>query len=328
MGKNPTTSYTLKITPEQVRLIKAGLESRGFEFDTVPYAHFRARGTKVNVVAYESGKLVVQGKGTEELVQFFLEPEVMGEARMGYEHLLDDSYFDTRIGVDESGKGDFFGPLITAGLFVNERIAASWEGAGIQDSKTISSGKRVQNLAGLIRATPGAEFKLVVVGNLSYNRLQAKMGTVNKLLGWAHARAIEDVLSRADAPKAISDQFGNPKLIQNALMKKGRTIELIQRHKAESDLAVAGASILARYEFLRRMDMLQDKWGLTLPRGASAQVRKAAVEFVKKHGPENLIEVAKTHFRTAEQVLEEAGLNEAERTSVKEEWQRKMDPGE
>jgi ribonuclease HIII len=323
--KKALTSYTCTVNAGQIAQIRRDLEARGFSFDTVPYAHYRARKEKVNLVAYESGKLVVQGQGTQDLVQFYLEPEVLGEARLGYEHLLDPEFYETRIGVDESGKGDYFGPLVTAGVLVDATVVELWRNGGIQDSKRIKSAKRIDQLVRLIQSTNGAVAKRVVVGNRAYNRLHKKMRNVNNLLGWAHARAIEDVLGVADAPKAISDQFGDPAIIKRSLMQRGKKIELIQRTKAESDMAVAAASIIARGEFVQRLEQMEKKWDTRFPPGASRQVREAAVEFVKKHGAEDLVEVAKIHFRTTEQVLQEAGIEEWKWESIRQEWNRRME---
>jgi ribonuclease HIII len=116
--------------------------------------------------------------------------------------------------------------------------------------------------------------------------------------------------------RAISDQFASSKsTVANALMSLGREIELVQRHKAEEDIAVAAASILARDEFVSRLAKLEKQFGLTLPKGASAAVDAAAREFVAKHGADNLGKVAKMHFRTAYRAQ---GLPEPPKT----EWRR------
>ena len=116
----PLTSYTGKLTDEQASALETALSSRGFKFRAVPYARFAGEKDKINVVFYESGKLVVQGKGTQEFVEFVLEPEVLKQARLGYEAVLNPDLLLPRIGVDESGKGDFFGPLCIAGAYINE----------------------------------------------------------------------------------------------------------------------------------------------------------------------------------------------------------------
>ncbi|MGD0058918.1 MAG: ribonuclease HIII [Verrucomicrobiia bacterium] len=302
------TSYTCKLDADKIPQLKQDLEARGFMFRDLPYAHFAAehRGEKVNVAMYTSGKLVVQGKGTTDFVQFYLEPQLLGEAKLGYEHILDPTMLEPRIGVDESGKGDFFGPLVIAGAFLNEAAAYNMMEIGVRDSKMIKSDARIAEIAKQIRLTEGCVTDVVSIGPEKYNELQARMGSVNNLLGWGHARVIEDLLGRVDSPKAISDQFGNKQIIEKALMERGRKIELVQRHKAESDLAVAAASIIARNEFVMRLRKLGKEYGVELPKGASAAVEAAGVELVKKHGREVLGKVAKMHFRTSQKVLEGA----------------------
>jgi ribonuclease HIII len=132
------------------------------------------------------------------------------------------------------------------------------------------------------------------------------MRNVNDILGWGHARVIENLLAKVDARKAISDQFGNKRIIERSLMERGKKIQLVQRHKAESDLAVAAASVIARDEFVRRLHKLSKESGIKLPKGASQAVQDAAVELVGKHGPEALAKAAKMHFRTAQKVLQAA----------------------
>ena len=116
----PLTSYTCKLTDEQAAALQAWLRAHSFKLRDVPYARFAAEKDKINVVFYESGKLVVQGKGTQEFIEFVLEPEILKEARLGYEAILNPDLLLPRLGVDESGKGDFFGPLCIAGAYVNE----------------------------------------------------------------------------------------------------------------------------------------------------------------------------------------------------------------
>ena len=118
----PLTSYTCKLTDSQAAALKAWLQAHHYQFREVPYARFAAEKEKTNVVFYESGKLVVQGKGTQEFVEFVLEPEILQEARLGYEAVLNPDLLLPRLGVDESGKGDFFGPLCIAGAYVNEAV--------------------------------------------------------------------------------------------------------------------------------------------------------------------------------------------------------------
>ena len=301
----PLTSHTCKLTEAQAAALKSWLTEHAYRFRDVPYARFAAEKDKVNVVFYESGKLVVQGKGTQEFVEFVLEPQILQEARLGYETVLNPELLLPRLGVDESGKGDFFGPLCVAGVYVNESVVTAWKDAGVRDSKHISSDKRIKDLAELIQKTPGCVSTVVPIGNEAYNRLYAKMRSVNTLLAWGHARVIENLMGqrqRLNPPpvRAISDQFASSKdVVAKALMSLGRSIELVQKHRAEEDLAVAAASILARHEFVTRLAALEKQFDMKLPKGASAAVDAAAREFVGKHGADNLAKVSKMHFRTA-----------------------------
>ena len=318
----PLTSYTCKLNDEQAAVLQAHLREHNFKSRAVPYARFAGEKDKLNVVFYESGKLVVQGKGTQEFIEFVLEPEILKQARLGYEAVLNPDLLLPRFGVDESGKGDFFGPLCVAGVYVNESVVKAWQDAGIKDSKNISSDKRIAELARVIRETPGCVTSVVPIGNEAYNRLYGSMRSVNALLAWGHARVIENLMGQRHRMqptpvRAISDQFAASKeTVAKALMSLGREIELVQRHKAEEDLAVAAASILARDEFVSRLAKLEKQFAMPLPKGASAAVDAAAKEFIAKHGVENLPKVAKMHFRTA---LRAQGLPEPPKT----EWRRK-----
>jgi ribonuclease HIII len=294
----------------------AWLRGHDYEFREVPYAQFAGAKDKVNIVFYQSGKLVIQGKGTQEFVEFVLEPHILGEARLGYEAVLDPDVLLPRLGVDESGKGDFFGPLCVAGVYINQTVIESWKDLGVRDSKSIGSDRKIAELADAIRKTPGCVVTVVTIGNEAYNRLYKKMGNVNAMLAWGHARVIENLLGQRTLMnplpvRAISDQFASDKaLVNKALMALGRDLELIQRHKAESDLAVAAASILARNEFVRRLSDLGKQFNTIFPKGASAAVDATAKEFVATNGAENLVKVAKLHFRTA---LRAQGLPEPPR---------------
>jgi ribonuclease HIII len=206
----------------------------------------------------------------------------------------------SRIGIDESGKGDYFGPLVIAAVLVTRDREQELRLMEVRDSKRISDG-RILELAPDIRAL--YPHSIVAIGPQRYNELYAKIRNLNRLLAWGHARALENLLGHHACEVAISDQFGDERFILNALMDKGKHIRLVQRPKAEADLAVAAASILARAEFLSRLKRLSEEVGTTLPKGASPTVELAGRMVVKKHGVERLKTVAKMHFKTTEAVL-------------------------
>ena len=313
-------SYTHPLTPDQATKLRALIDERGFKFAERPYTLFFAQKDKLSVAVYEKGpKVLLQGKGIEEFVQFLLEPEVLGEAKLGYEEVHSPEMFEPHFGVDESGKGDFFGPLVIAGVYVDRGIARHFREAGIQDSKRIGSDAKIRALGDAIRRTQGAVADVVVIGPEKYNQLYEKFGNLNSLLGWGHARVIENLLAkRGDCPRALSDKFADARVIERSLLQRGRAIRLDQRTKAESDPAVAAASILAREAFIDWLDRRGKALGIKLSRGVSATVKEAARELVAKNGPEMLHQVAKVHFRTAHEIAPDSFAAPAPRT----EWRK------
>jgi len=206
----------------------------------------------------------------------------------------------TYIGTDESGKGDFFGPLVIAGVLVTTKSLKRLEEIGVRDSKRISD-NRVTALGTIIRKQfPNS---IVVIGPERYNELYEKIRNLNRLLAWGHARAIENILEAHECHCALTDQFGDEKFVKNALLEKGKKIELVQRPKAEEDLAVAAASILARGEFVRRLKNLSESCGMDLPKGCSNDIVGVGKELTEKFGVEILRKTAKYHFKTAKQIL-------------------------
>ncbi len=300
------TSHTAPLTSAQASKLRAVLEERGYEFESKQYALFSAKKGKVNVTVYEKGpKVLIQGKDTEDFIRFILEPEITGVAKLGYEEVLEPDKFSPHFGIDESGKGDYFGPLVIAGAYTDAGIARRLIDAGIMDSKRVTSPARIRQLAAIIRETPGCTNAVVAIGPERYNGLHTSFKNLNRLLAWGHARVIETLAAaRPDCPRTLSDQFARPEVLQRALAEKGLRIQLEQRTKGESDTAVAAASILARERFIDWMDKTSADCGIKLPLGASDAVTQAARELVRRDGPTILGKFAKLHFRTTAGVLE------------------------
>jgi ribonuclease HIII len=300
-------SYTVPITAEQAEALRALLADQGFDFVERPYTIFFAQKGKLSVAVYEKGpKVVVQGKETEEFVRFHLEPEILKEAKLGYEEILNPEMFEPHFGIDESGKGDFFGPLVIAGVYVDKGIARQLINIGVMDSKRVGSDNRIRALAEEIRRTPGLIYNVVLIGPQKYNSLYEKFANLNDLLAWGHARVIENLLeAKPDCKRSLSDKFANENVIKRALLKQGRLIQIDQRTKAESDIAVAAASIFAREKFVQWLDRANKQFGIVLPKGVSAAAKTAAQALVAKHGFDALQSAAKTHFRTAAKIRRE-----------------------
>ena len=294
-------SYTHALTQEEAARLRALLEELGFKFASKEWTIFFAQKNKLSVAVYEKGpKVLVQGKGVEEFVQFELEPKILGEAKLGYEEVHSPEMFEPHFGVDESGKGDFFGPLVIAGAYVDRGIARKLLDAGVVDSKRIGSDARIRALADMIRRSSLGLIETVLIGPAKYNELYEKFENLNKLLGWGHARVIENLLAKKpDCPRALSDQFADARVVQQSLLQHGKKINIEQRPRAESDIAVAAASILAREAFINWLERKGREMGLRLERGVSAGVKENAKKLVEMKGPAALRDVAKVHFRTA-----------------------------
>lgn len=299
-----TTNFVKELEKDQLLHLQEILSEQGWELQECPYCFFKAVKDKTNVAAYTSGKLVVQGKGTSDFVEFVLEPYITG-----VELPEEREPFLPHAGIDESGKGDFFGPLVVSCVFVeNEQVAEELSALGVRDSKQIKSDKKIAEIAQKITGIVHGNFAIVVIGPEAYNRAYAKIGSLNRLLAWGHARALENLLEKApQCPAALADKFGDEHLIRNALLEKGRRIKLDQRTKAESDLAVAAASILARAEFVRRLNALAAIAGVdVLPKGAGSTVDEVAARSAGSGGAELLEKISKKHFSTFEKALKGA----------------------
>ena len=208
-------------------------------------------------------------------------------------------------GVDESGKGDYFGPLVIAGVYSDERTAEALVKLGCKDSKAIPDDKKIAAIAAKIMQLPGVAYEVVCIGPKRYNELYSEFGNLNRLLAWGHARVIAALHEKVPTcTRALSDQFANEWVLKTALGKRRVPVQLEQRTKAESDVAVAAASILARARFVKWMNDTAAAAGCDMPLGCAGHVTKAARAFVAKHGKERLSDVAKLHFKTTAKVLE------------------------
>ena len=301
--ENTRHNYVFVLTETEVGRLRTLLEERSWELSDAPYMFFKAKKEKTSVCAFVSGKLTVQGAGAPDFVEFLLEPEILREKMFQDPagNSVETGPFAPHAGMDESGKGDFFGPLVVAAVYVpDEASALELMKYGVKDSKMIKNDQTILAVASKIRTLLGDRMGMVTVGNEAYNRLYAGFGSLNRLLAWGHARALENLLNKVpECTSALADQFGDEHLILNALNEKGRRIRLDQRTKAESDIAVAAASIMARAQFVRVMEKLGQEHGVTLPKGAGVQVDEIAARLFQKGGAELLTKVAKMHFRNA-----------------------------
>lgn len=299
----PLHSHTTLLTTLQAKKLREILKERGFIFEEKPYTLFSAQKEGLRVALYEKGpKVLLQGRGIEDFITFILEPEITGEVRLGYEELHHPERFTPHFGVDESGKGDFLGPLVIAGVYVDETLAKQFQAAGICDSKNIGTDKKIREMATVIRRLQ-APCERIVISPQKYNQLYKNFKNLNSLLAWGHARVLENLCEKVPScPRALSDKFANERVLERALQEKGKQLQLDQRTKAESDYAVAAASILAREGFIDWLEKEGTRLGVTLPKGVSPKVKDTAASLFKQHGADILPQIAKMHFKTAAEV--------------------------
>ena len=289
--------FSTKIDPALAEKLKTDLLNQGFELGAPPYTLFSAKKKGVSCTLYESGKLTVQGKDMETFIEFYLEPEIL--QKFDFSHPLANLDFSPRIGMDEAGKGDFFGPLCIAALYADKAGIEHLCEMGVKDSKRFSDDS-ILKMAKKIR--PAFAYTVIRLFPSKYNELYGKFKNLNRLLSWAHTAALSDLSAKTGCKEAILDQFAFPELMEKMLKQKKLDVNLIQRTKGENDLVVAGASILARAAFLEGMEKLSEEFSLTLPKGAAAQVKVAAKKLVEQFGRDVLDKVAKTHFKTTAEI--------------------------
>lgn len=332
MASPSTRKYAL-VDPAARRRAEAALRAVGDhterpEQSCVYRLDFAAGGERVVVKQYTNGTLFLQAAGAPgpllERLAAAVEaaagpvplapapPKVSRAPRGGSTGVDVERPFDSPwIGSDESGKGDFFGPLVACAVYVDARIVALLETIGVRDSKKLSDAQN-RRLAQEVRAVAGQGCAEVVVPperyNALYEQFRGEGKNLNTLLAWAHARAIETVLEHVPCDNVIVDQFADACYIKSRLEGRDRTrhLNVVQMPRAEANPAVAAASVVARDRFLGWMERAARELGLELPKGASPQVEAAGRALVARHGPAALRRAAKLHFKTTERVLQMA----------------------
>ena len=317
----PTTTYSL--APADRKPMLAHLHSLGgVDEPAGAYEAWRLKlsdgGADARAILYQSGKLVISGHAPAydqitaavEAVGRRVPPKASGSSKGAAEPSTAPPETEPHIGTDEAGKGDFFGPMVTAGVYVDGRTAQILRTLGVRDSKTVSD-RELGRLATQIRQVIEQDHRAVLVlaprrYNELYRQMRSEGKNLNTMLAWTHTRVIEDLIKTGLRPNFIlSDQFGDKRYIESRLLAETRLsgVSLIQMHRAEADVGVAAASILARDGFLRWLDQASKTLGITLPKGASPKVIEAARELARRNGADSLKEYAKVSFKTMEKVL-------------------------
>ncbi|WP_348660499.1 ribonuclease HIII [Chlamydiifrater volucris] len=299
MSKN----FSLVFDLSKQTALQQRLEEKGFVFSFPEHTIFQARGEAVCCTLYVSGKLVIQGKGAQDFVEFFLEPEILhtfGLTSSG-NNAQD---LTPRIGSDESGKGDFFGPLCIATVHApSEEVLSKLYQTTVRDSKALKDAE-IKKLAKEVKAL--CHYDVMVLYPETYNRLYGQFRNLNVLLAWAHASLIAKLAPNPlNNVFAIVDQFASSKSLLEGMLQKRSPIPLIQRTKAESDIVVAAASVLARDAFVSAIEKLENTYQVKLPKGAGALAKSAGTKIFHDKGIETLGKLAKSHFKTFTEIVSE-----------------------
>jgi len=283
------------------------------ELSSPQYTYFSFKNKDWKFTFYKSGKILVQGKTPEYIMNKYFNSSCESSAPPGADiikpmTIAGESAFSAcaaelpgelapypHTGSDESGKGDFFGPLCIAGCYLTEEAAKELKAMGVTDSKKLDD-KKILKLEEEIRKM--ANISYIVIRNQRYNELYAKYKNLNRLLAMGHTTVLEDLINKTNTKNAVIDKFANEKVIISSLKEKGKKINIIQMTKAECDTAVAAASIVARAAYVKKMDEMNVKYNFEFPKGAGDNVLIAGKKFVQKFGKNELINVSKIHFRT------------------------------
>ena len=285
--------FVATIDPSLAKKIQRDLEERGFEITKPPHTLFAAKRQGVSLSLYTSGKLTIQGKDKDELIEYYIEPEIL--KTFTYSHKEATLNTRERIGCDEAGKGDLFGPLVVSAVHATAENILELQKLGVTDSKNLNDSK-ILNLAPKIRKL--CIHKTLALYPKKYNELYAAFNNLNSLLAWCHATAIFEVVNTSGCRDVHIDKFANEAVMEKAINAKNLDISLTQQTKYESDIVVASASVLARAGFLEGIEKLSKEYGMNFPKGASNIAAKSIDRFVTLYGKEMLSSVGKVHFKT------------------------------
>ena len=296
MRKDPCFVVEIDIT--LAPKMKGDLDSQGFTLTQPPYTFFQAKKKGVSCTLYQSGKLTVQGKDKEEFINYYLEPEILKTFTYSYPKVNID--LTPRIGVDEAGKGDVFGPLCICSIYADKKGIETLIDWGIRDSKKMGDPAILEYAKKLRAHYP---YTLIALFPSKYNELYEKFNNLNRLLAWGHATAICELVQKTGCHEVIIDQFAKEEVVEAAIRQKKCIVNLTQRFKGEEDVVVAASSIIARAAFVEGIEKLGNEYNIILPKGASKAVVEVGKTFVGRYGKDSLNKVSKLHFKTIKEML-------------------------
>ncbi len=285
---------------------------------TPPYAKFQAKDGDTVITLYESGKVVFQGSDADLASDFWITTERINSGKVDIKSSssnksdkLDKSikvdpkiYNSSSIGSDEVGTGDYFGPIVVTSSYVSKDNIKYLEELGVKDSKKLTDDKILEIVPLIIKKIP---YKSVILSNKEYNDNYNKELNMNKIKAILHNKVLYSLKEEIkDYDYIIVDEFAKDFIYYNYLRNSVNVVKNITfLTKGESkNLAVAAASLISRYIFIKEFDKLSDKVGITLPKGASDVVDEVAFSIAKEKGIEYLKDIAKLNFKNTKKVEE------------------------
>jgi ribonuclease HIII len=273
-----------------------------------PGGIFAAKTPGCSITAYKSGKVLFQGRDGEIEAAKWGQPSTPAAkpVKQAASHLPASISSMSIIGSDEVGTGDYFGPVTVVAAYVKKEDLPLLKELGVQDSKNLKDDKIIQIAKQLVKVVP---YSLLTLHNRKYNEMQGSGMSQGKLKALLHNQAIGHVLDKIapQKPEAILiDQFAKEEIYYSYL-KGQRNImreDVYFSTKAEGiHLAVAAASMIARYAFVQHFEKLGEQAGFVLPKGAGAQVDVAAARLIKSKGTDCLPDFVKLHFANTEKAM-------------------------
>jgi ribonuclease HIII len=273
------SNKVLKFSKDLAPLLEKKLTELGFQKEENSNVIFSYKGEGLKVVFYPTGTLLIQGKGNKEALA---------------EKLVEDLTVETDyIGTDEAGKGDLFGPLVVCGFVLTQKNLKEVLKLGVRDSKSVPLETLEQIAETLVSLK---SHRCITIMPETYNKIYRDFQNLNKLLSFAHANVIDGLYLKAGLKKAVVDKFMAASYIDCYV---NAPVEIKEETKAERYPAVAAASILARYIYLKQLKELSKIVGLTLPAGSGNEAKAVFQELRSKFDTKVLKKIAKLHFRVS-----------------------------
>ena len=298
------TNIVLQLSHDEQQKIKKYYESKLVE-RKAPGVIFAAKLADTTITAYKSGKVMFQGAGAErEAARWNASPQATSKVSNTKGDKLPENFATLSvIGSDETGTGDYFGPVTVAAVYVPKDKIALVQALGVKDSKQLTDDYMRKIAPDLMKA---CTHSILTLRNEKYNAIQARGHSQGKIKALLHNQALKHVLKKIAPEKPehiLIDQFAERSIYYNHIKNEQEIVRenVLFSTKAENlHVAVATASILARYAFLKEMDRLAEITGFPLQKGASGKVDEMAAKIWLKHGEDTLRSMTKWHFANTE----------------------------